>query len=154
MTRLRKLLKEVRRDYPELTANPFKIRWGKLTDNSFAEITRKDPTLEHYVITIDKQFFKAPNDVLKGLLAHELGHALLHQRAKSKLVDTIDDLLYKFYPYYKLQEQQTDKLAVERGHGNNLIAFIIYTHPTPQEQHYNIGLSIQAIQHYMQRLAA
>ena len=84
---------------------------------------------------------KAPDNVIRGGLAHELAH-IVDMRGWTLGRKLAHSWLYKCSRTYRIAvERNTDLTAVLRGHGKDLLAFMDYAAAQGYDQYYEDGLS-------------
>lgn len=113
-----KILRKLRKNYPELKKDKISLKIIKLKNYSMwaKEINKGD-----YKILIDYERYKdATSNEICGALAHELIHFEDYgQRTKFRMI--LDRILYNFRIYRKLVERSVDKRVIKRGYSKELI---------------------------------
>jgi hypothetical protein len=113
----------LRAGWPELRRLRISIAFAALPDDT---LLRYDCTPGRYSISINDALRHAPVRVLEGGVAHELAHVV----RDSPLPPRFRTLAYARYDRSRAfrirDERATDRLAVERGYGPQLLAFLTY----------------------------
>ncbi len=124
----RQLVKEiVERSFPELEGEKIEIKSFKSRTNYFKTqfsisrflTFRKMKT----IVLVNPEVFaqNAPDEGIRAILAHELGHALFYkERQRLQLLGLIRLASGKFTARF---ERQTDLTAIERGYGKGLLIY-------------------------------
>jgi len=136
------LNKIIKKSFPELLNLEFSLEYEDL-DDSFAETWESSKT--SYVFALDSSFKEAEEDVIIGLIVHELSH-ISQDLGLSRFERWIDDFLNKHSNRYSLMdERNADLTAVLRGFGKNLLEllrFINNKYPDYETE----GLSINELE--------
>jgi hypothetical protein len=107
--------------FPELLKFEFSLEYNDLED-SFAETWETSST--SYIFTLDYRFKKAEEDVIIGLIVHELSH-ISQDLGLSRFEVWLDEFLNKHSKRYSLlDERNADLCVVLRGYGKNLLKFL------------------------------
>lgn len=115
---LNRIVKEA---FPELLSIQFSLEYEEL-DNSFAVTWETGDT--SYILTLDNRLKEAGEDIITGILAHELSH-ITQDMGLSRLDRWIDGFLCNHSPRYSLlDERNADLTVVLRGYGLNLLEFL------------------------------
>jgi hypothetical protein len=109
--------------FPELLRFDFSVEYDKLND-SFAETWQVG--VSSYIFALDESFREAEEDVVIGLLVHELSH-ISQDLDLTGLEARVDGFLNdNFSRYSLLDERNADLTAVIRGYGMNLLKLMRY----------------------------
>ena len=136
--RLNNIVKE---SFPELLSYSFSLEYDEIK-NGFAETWETSET--SYTFTLDILFEEADEDVVIGLLAHELSH-ITQDIGYSKYEVWFDNFLYSRFPKYSLlDERNTDLTVILRGYGLNLLKLLRYIEDKYPE-YVTEGLSVNEI---------
>lgn len=117
----------IERGYPELQNVTILMQFVDL-DREFGQCHFVNRV--SYEIDITKRFKKVKKDVLVGCLAHELAHAVIFLNMHW-LHLWLHCNLYRLIPWYRTWlERKTDRLALERGFGFELLALVCFHNKT------------------------
>ena len=111
----------IRRGYSELAGRSFQIRFDDFDDWMWYDISG-----ETFVIGVDNSLRGAPRRVLEGGFAHELSHIVrdlgLRPFQRARAYER-----YGWHRHYRIRdEQDTDREAIRRGYGRQLLALILW----------------------------
>jgi hypothetical protein len=113
--------KIIKKSFPELLNLEFSLEYEDL-DDSFAETWETNKT--SFVFVLDKSFIDAEEEVIVGLIVHELSHISQDLRLL-RFERWVDEFLNKHFKRYSLlDERNADLSAVLRGYGQNLLKFL------------------------------
>ncbi len=113
----------IEKGFPELVMQKIPIQWRKIEGGGSFEATLE---IDDFSIDVNPAMRKATDFVITGGLAHELGH-IAKELGSSVLVRYLDGLLTeKCLPYQVWDERQADLLAIQRGFGEELLAYVDY----------------------------
>ncbi len=138
--------KLIRRSFPELYGLPINIYFKNIPDEFMGYGVYKG----EFFINITRTILSAKKKVFVGCLSHELAHILI-DLSMDDFERKIDEFLYKNSRLYRrFDERRTDRLAIERGFGKELLAFsewaLKYRDDDSQE-----GLTIPEIKKFMKK---
>lgn len=134
--------KIVKNGFKELYKLNISIDYKEMDDAffEFDKIKRKN-----YHIDVDKTLKKAPFDVLKGGMVHEIAH-IAREYNRFWLPYSLDLFLYNNFPKYQTwDERKTDLLVVNQGYGPQLISFMKYANKRYKKYTKDDGLTIKEI---------
>jgi hypothetical protein len=121
----------IRKGFPELMAEDVQIEYKPLKD----AILKCDDFIEegHYV-EVDPRLQKVPREILTGGVAHEFAH-LVDAKKRNKESKVMDLFFYRISKTYRTAiERDADLVAIMRGFGPELLAFLKYAEK--QDEHY------------------
>ena len=111
----------IRRGFSELAGRSFQIRFGDYDDWMWYDISGRT-----FLIGVDNSLRGAPRRVLEGGFAHELSHIVrdlrLHPFQRARAYER-----YGVHRYYRIHDElNTDREAIRRGYGRQLLALILW----------------------------
>ncbi len=129
--------------FPELSKTLITSSYSKM-DYAYFEFSRNSRFSYH--INVDKPLRKKKTEIIIGGLAHELSH-ISKEIKMNLIVSSIDGFLYnKFDWYEKLDERNTDLLAVSRGFGKELLEFLKYADSKRKKYRSEDGLTVKVLE--------
>lgn len=135
----------IKENFDELSNANILIRYLKMRDGYF-EFERLSRF--NYLINADKSLKKAPLNVIKGGLAHELAH-ISKEIKMPFLLSFLEEILYDFSSKYEsYDERKTDLDIRNRGLGEELLAFVKYTDNRRKKYISSDGLTKKEINPY------
>jgi hypothetical protein len=111
----------IRRGFPELTGRHFHIRFGDYEDWMWYDVDA-----DGFAIGIDNALQAAPRRVLEGGFAHELAHIVRDLRV-GPFQRALGYERYRHRRAYRIHDERaTDREAIGRGYGRQLLAFMLW----------------------------
>jgi hypothetical protein len=111
----------IRRGFPELAGRHFLIRFGDYDDWMWYDLSGCA-----FVIGVDNSLAGAPRRVLEGGFAHELAHIVRDLRWRP-FQRSLAYQRYEARRAYRIRdEQDTDREAIRRGYGRQLLALMLW----------------------------
>lgn len=111
----------LRRGFPELAGREFEIRFGNFDDWMWYDISGSV-----FVIGVDNSLRPAPRRVVEGGFAHELAHIARDLRM-GPWQRTLAYERYRRSCAYRIRDEaQTDREAIRRGYGRQLLALMLW----------------------------
>ena len=111
----------VRRGFPELAGKRFQIRFGDYDDWMWYDFCG-----DAFLIGVDNSLCPAPRHVLEGGFAHELAHFVRDLRLRP-LQRALAYEHYRSQRAYRIRDEQaTDREAIRRGYGRQLLALMLW----------------------------
>lgn len=124
MARLDRILRRlVATAYPELKRLRIAIAFAGLPDDT---LLRYDCAAGRFSVSVGDFLRDAPVHVLEGGIAHELAHVVRDSRLAPRLLARAYDRYDRSRSYRVRDERATDRLAVDRGLGPQLLAFLAH----------------------------
>jgi hypothetical protein len=124
MVRLDRILRRlVATAYPELKRLRIAIAFAPLADDT---LLRYDCADGRFSISVGDLLREAPIRVLEGGIAHELAHLVRDSALAPRLLARAYGRYDRSRFYRARDERATDRLAIERGLGPQLLAFLVY----------------------------
>lgn len=146
---LDKFLREIILEgFPELGSVKVRIAFSSDSDpenTPFGELNVKGFFFKrHYKIVIDESLGMAKYDVLKGVIAHEIGHIYddVHRNLFREICQILQMGLGK---YVTKTEREVDMLVVKRGFGEQLYAFLKYADRRRHAYEKEDGLTLKEV---------
>lgn len=132
----------IKRAFPELAEGTITIQYKRMKTTYF-KFDRVKKRVYH--IKVDWSLRKAPEKVVIGGLAHELGHISLDS-SRGQLAHRLDNILYSlFSPYETWDERRTDTLVFQRGLGRELLRFLEYANKRREKFTKKDGLTVKEL---------
>src|SRR3989344_2467287 len=128
--------------FPELSAGAIEIYYKKIK-GAYLDCRRVQQN--SYKIRVHRNLNDAPRQVLVGGIAHELAH-FYRDFQRDDLMHFCDLFLYnRFSTYQTYDERATDRLVIERGKGEELLAFLRYANKKRKKYSKKDGLTVKKI---------
>lgn len=128
--------------FPELSDISVNLEVGELPD---AHVQYSFLNFKKIRMEFDEDILKAPQSAVDGCVAHELAHISLDLKIPY-LIRSLEILIYTACKRYNTYvERKADTLAVQRGYGNELIAFIRWANENYDNFNSREGLLIREI---------
>jgi hypothetical protein len=133
----------INRGFPELIGSVVITADYKSMEDSYFEMDRLRK--KEYHINADNSLINAGNKVIIGGLAHELAH-ISKDFNKNWLANEIDSWLYSLSARYETwDERRADALAIKKGFGKELLAFLDYANERGEVYNKKDGLTAEEI---------
>lgn len=142
MVRLDRILRRlVRSAFPELCRRRIAIAFEPLPEDTLLRYDRG----ACFSISVSDALRDAPGRALEGGIAHELAHLVRDSRLPPRALLRAFDRYDRSRFYRVRDERATDRLAVDRGFGPHLLAFLRHARTLGYRFHAEHGLHTREI---------
>jgi hypothetical protein len=114
----------IRRGFPELSRMRIGVVIGEYDDWMYYEPVGEGR--RSFLIGVDTSLLDAPKRAIAGCFAHELAHILRESRMGRRRLGRAWELYFSSPRFRRRDERATDREAVARGYGRELLALMVF----------------------------